>query len=233
MRLPELPLEVWGPFVFVMADAGAVGDVKSVEEQLRELRRSFESSSGWEGGDAPWNTLKHLHRRVYSIKCNWKVYIDNYLDGGYHIPHLHKGLASELDLPTYKTTVQPTTSIQSCLSNAARTGSSASYGFMFPNLAINKYGDWLDTNLVYPITADSCVVVFDWYKKVQEGASSAISEADFQASVAVQDEDVGISESVQSGLYSSTYDVGRYAPAVEQAAHAFHLLLHKHLNSVQ
>jgi hypothetical protein len=86
-----------------------------------------------------------------------------------------------------------------------------------------------------------------------------------------QDEDVGISESVQSGLCSSTYahpataitpaplhfcsrvpvygvivlllsvltphvvcryDVGRYAPAVEQAAHAFHLLLHTHLNSV-
>jgi choline monooxygenase len=58
--------------------------------------------------------VQHLHRRVYSIKCNWKVYIDNYLDGGYHIPHLHKGLAAELDLSSYATTVQPTTSIQSC-----------------------------------------------------------------------------------------------------------------------
>ena len=102
---------------------------------------------------------------------------------------------------------------------------------MFPNLAINKYGSWLDTNLVYPITADSCVVVFDWYKKAQPGDASAISEADFQSSVAVQDEDVSISESVQSGLHCSTYDVGRYAPAVEQAAHAFHLLLHQRLQS--
>ena len=115
------------------------------------------------------------------------------------------------------------------MSKATRTGSSASYGFIFPNLAINKYGHWLDTNLVYPITAESCVVVFDWYKKAEAGCAAAISDADFMSSVAVQDEDVGISESVQSGLNASTYDVGRYAPAVEQAAHAFHLLLHKQL----
>lgn len=44
-------------------------------------------------------------------------------------------------------------------------------------------------------------------------------------SVAIQDEDVYISESVQSGLLSKTYDVGRYAPGVEMAAHHFHLLI--------
>ena len=32
-----------------------------------------------------------------SLDCNWKVFVDNYLDGGYHVPHLHKGLDSVLD----------------------------------------------------------------------------------------------------------------------------------------
>ena len=33
--------------------------------------------------------------------CNWKVFVDNYLDGGYHVPYLHKGLDSVLDYSQY------------------------------------------------------------------------------------------------------------------------------------
>src|SRR6266853_5072964 len=48
--------------------------------------------------------LANLHwaeRRHYSFDCNWKVFVDNYLDGGYHIPYLHKGLDSVLDYSKY------------------------------------------------------------------------------------------------------------------------------------
>src|SRR6266851_3204869 len=40
-------------------------------------------------------------RRSFDIHCNWKVFVDNYLDGGYHVPHLHKGLNSVLDYKQY------------------------------------------------------------------------------------------------------------------------------------
>ena len=42
-----------------------------------------------------------MERRSYSVDCNWKVFVDNYLDGGYHVPHLHKGLDSVLDYSHY------------------------------------------------------------------------------------------------------------------------------------
>src|SRR6185295_19816648 len=48
--------------------------------------------------------LSGLHfqeRRHYRFDCNWKVFVDNYLDGGYHIPYLHKGLDSVLDYASY------------------------------------------------------------------------------------------------------------------------------------
>jgi hypothetical protein len=45
--------------------------------------------------------LQWAERRHYSFDCNWKVFVDNYLDGGYHIPHLHKGLDSVLDYSKY------------------------------------------------------------------------------------------------------------------------------------
>ena len=32
------------------------------------------------------------------VNCNWKVFVDNYLDGGYHVQHLHKDLAAALSI---------------------------------------------------------------------------------------------------------------------------------------
>ena len=32
------------------------------------------------------------------VECNWKVFVDNYLDGGYHVQHLHKDLAAALSI---------------------------------------------------------------------------------------------------------------------------------------
>ena len=46
-------------------------------------------------------TLRWMERRSYTVDCNWKVFVDNYLDGGYHVPHLHKGLGSVLDYSGY------------------------------------------------------------------------------------------------------------------------------------
>jgi choline monooxygenase len=45
--------------------------------------------------------LHYFDSLSYDIACNWKVFVDNYLDGGYHVPHLHKGLSSVLDYKGY------------------------------------------------------------------------------------------------------------------------------------
>lgn len=47
----------------------------------------------------------------------------------------------------------------------------------------------------------------------------------------MQKEDIVLCEDVQNGLLSPAYDVGRYAPRVEQAMHHFHCLLHDDLSS--
>jgi hypothetical protein len=35
---------------------------------------------------------------VFGSVATWQVVCDNYLDGGYHVPFAHKGLAEGLDL---------------------------------------------------------------------------------------------------------------------------------------
>jgi len=49
-----------------------------------------------------FNGLQFAERRDYVIDCNWKVYVDNYLEG-YHIPIAHPGLMKEIDYAQYRT----------------------------------------------------------------------------------------------------------------------------------
>ena len=48
----------------------------------------------------PFAGMKLFERRTYEMKCNWKTYVDNYLEG-YHLPSVHPGLNRELDYNAY------------------------------------------------------------------------------------------------------------------------------------
>jgi choline monooxygenase len=178
--------------------------------------------------------LTYVASRSYDIECNWKVYVDNYLDGGYHVAVLHKALAGQLDLDTYVTEVFDRYSIQSVRSPEAareaaggdfaeRIGSEALYAFVHPNLMLNRYGPILDTNWVVPLSQGRTRVVFDYY--FREPGDRDFVERSIAASHKVQLEDVEICESVQRGLGSPAYDRGIYAPKIEMAAYAFHRTL--------
>ncbi|CAA7407409.1 unnamed protein product [Spirodela intermedia] len=222
-----IPLNVatWGPFVLVNMDEDSPAQVEA--EWLgscSEILRSGLDSS-----------LKHVCRREYAIECNWKVFCDNYLDGGYHVPYAHAGLASGLDLDSYTTSVFERVSIQESRiastggDDLGRLGSKALYAFVYPNFMINRYGPWMDTNLVVPEGARRCRVIFDYFLDAALKDDDAFIEKSLEESETVQMEDVDLCEGVQKGLESPAYCSGRYAPGVEQAMHHFHCLLHESL----
>ena len=104
-----------------------------------------------------------MERRTYTLDCNWKVFVDNYLDGGYHVPHLHKGLDSVLDYSEYTITNGERFCLQSspmvsegaeARTGAVRQGDRAFYYWIYPNFMINCYGRTMDTNLVIPRGVD-------------------------------------------------------------------------------
>ncbi len=47
------------------------------------------------------DSMRLVERRDYVIECNWKVYVDNYLEG-YHLPIAHPQLYKELDYDSYR-----------------------------------------------------------------------------------------------------------------------------------
>ena len=192
---------------------------------------------------APLNLDKlHFHsRRDYTLNCNWKVYVDNYLDGGYHVPHLHKGLNSVLDYTHY--TIE--TGRHHCLQSspmvssdedahvsATRTGDRAWYFWLYPNFMINIYEGVMDTNLVLPLGPGRCRVVFDFYFADVSPAREEHNNLSIATSDKVQDEDVSICESVQKGLASRAYGAGRLSVKREAGEHLFHRLLARDLKSV-
>lgn len=197
--------------------------------------------------------LANLHwfaRRRYIIDCNWKVFVDNYLDGGYHVPHLHKGLDSVLDYSHYAIECGERHCLQSSPmgpsnnsfgggllpSNAAdvsavRTGNRALYYWIYPNFMINLYEGVLDTNLVRPITIDRTEVVFDFYFADVSEAARDRNLASVEVSDRIQREDLDICASVQRGLKSRGYDAGRLSVRREAGEHLFHRLLYADLKA--
>jgi choline monooxygenase len=226
--LAPVHVEAWGPLVFLHAGEPE----RSVAQELADLAPHVDPRE--------LARLTWVARGRYAMRCNWKVFVDNYLDGGYHIAHVHGNLAGQLDLGGYATTLLARASVQTCPASAdldatvargaelaGRMGGGATYAWLYPNLMLNRYGPMLDSNLVLPLGPDRCEVVFDyWYDgDADDARARAFLDATIANSDVTQREDVWISEQVQRGLASRGYDRGRYAPAVEHAMHHFHRLL--------
>jgi choline monooxygenase len=164
------------------------------------------------------------------------VFVDNYLDGGYHVPHLHAGLNSILEYTDYtienfeRFCLQSSpidASVQSMTANVRK--GKALYYWVYPNLMLNWYEGYLDTNLVIPLGIDRVKVIFEFYfDDISEGRmernrqSMAVSEK-------IQDEDHAICESVQRGLSSRAYGAGRLSVRREAGENLFHQLLARDL----
>jgi choline monooxygenase len=226
--LIPVKVDTWENFVFVNLDA----DAAPLTQFL----------GGLVGRVSPLGLTK-LHyytSQIYDINCNWKVFVDNYLDGGYHVPHLHKELNSVLDYKQYTIENEDRYCLQSSPlvspgedngARATRKGDRAWYFWQHPNFMINFYEGYLDTNLVIPIDVDHCRVIFDFYFGDLTESARAYNEQSVAAGSRVQDEDLAICEAVQRGLKSRAYRAGRLSVRREAGEHLFHRLLAADLKS--
>jgi choline monooxygenase len=166
-------------------------------------------------------------RERYDIACNWKTYIDNYLEG-YHVPHIHPELNRMLDYRSYLVETARWHSLQHSPldSGDALYGSGeALYWFVWPNTMLNVMPGRMQTNRVLPIAPDRCRVVFDYFYPADERNAAERYARDREFSDLVQREDVDMCELVQRGLASGSYVAGRLNPLRENGVHHFHELL--------
>ena len=184
--------------------------------------------------------MRFMERRHYAFECNWKVFVDNYLDGGYHIPYLHKGLDSVLDYGRYTIENGPRHCLQKspvvkegaeAQTGAVRQGDQALYYWIYPNFMVNWYEGVMDTNLVRPLGVNRTEVIFDFYfPEVASDEARRRNQASIEVGQRIQDEDTAICKSVQRGLTSRAYRAGRLSVRREAGEHLFHRLLHADLS---
>jgi choline monooxygenase len=231
VRLPEMRVEVWGPFVLVNVDSQAppLGELLgAIPEEIANL-------------GCPLEQLHFSCRRDYLIRCNWKVYIDNYLEG-YHLPAAHPSLFRELDYNAYRVDTfryyssqyAPIRPSHASGGEPRRYGSEnpgnrALYYWIFPNFMLNVYPDNLSSNIILPVGHDQTLTIFEWFTYSHAGETREISPQTVAFSDEIQQEDIRICENVQKGLASRTYDRGRYSVKRENGVHHFHCLLKEFL----
>ena len=217
IRLPQARVAEWQGLVFAALDQHAppfAQLVEGINVRLAEAGHQLD-------------TYRFDRRVTYDLACDWKVYVDNYLEG-YHVPCVHPALDRLLDARSYTTQIAGWHSLQSSPirpvadAPAVYGSGEALYYFVYPNTMLNCLPGRLQTNRVLPLAVGRCRVEFDFF---YAPAAAAQAEADARFSDEVQREDIGICEAVQRGLASGSYTAGRLNPARESGLWHFHELL--------
>ncbi|MGI8498173.1 MAG: aromatic ring-hydroxylating oxygenase subunit alpha [Gemmatimonadaceae bacterium] len=234
MHLLPVQVDAWGPLVFVNLDLKA----PPLSDFLADIPARAESFHA--------ERMSYVMRRDYEVACNWKVYVDNYLEG-YHVPVVHPGLHKELDYDEYRVEPHRYYSVQHAplrpvggegaregrqyVPDPARgsDGMRAQYYWLFPNIMLNVYLGQMQTNVILPLGHDRTLTIFEWYSLEPVPAADAGWTKLLAFSDEIQVEDIEICEAVQKNLRSRVYERGRYSAKRENGVHHFHSLLHEFL----
>src|SRR5581483_2939443 len=219
--LAPVRVEEWFNLIFVNLNSQAPPLVSTLGTMPRQAER-FD-----------FRNMKLFERRTYDMKCNWKTYVDNYLEG-YHLPSVHPGLNRELDynaytVETHDRFVRQFSPIRGAQSGdttprryqEAREDLTTDYFWAFPNWMLNCYPDNVSLNIVVPLETERSLAIFEWYLPEKDLAGPA-AKASVEFSHQIQVEDVSICETVQKNLRSRSYQRGRYSIKQETGVHAFH-----------
>ncbi|MBZ5570500.1 MAG: aromatic ring-hydroxylating dioxygenase subunit alpha [Acidobacteriia bacterium] len=223
-------VEEWFNLIFVNLDPKAEPLMKSLGELPKQAAR-FNFAG-----------MKLFERRTYDTKCNWKTYVDNYLEG-YHLPSVHPGLNRELDYNAY--TVEPYARHVRQFSpirgaqpgdatarryQEAREDLTTDYFWIFPNWMLNCYPDNVSLNIVLPLGPERTLAIFEWYLPEKDLGSQTANDS-VRFSDEIQIEDGAICETVQKNLHSRSYQRGRYSVKQEKGVHAFHRMYAEAMNN--
>ena len=193
--------ESWRGLVFVNADA----DAEPLEKAIGPLAARL--------GNLKLDGLHVAHRASHAVKCNWKTYVENYLEG-YHVPLIHPGLTATTDVGAYEVELIP----PAIFHHAPTKGDAAVAGiwaWLWPNLGINVYADGVLMERMTPIAHDSMQI--DYLFVAPKHTTRQDLQTSIAASIATTREDIEIVEAVQKNLDAGIYRAGRLSPKHEQA----------------
>jgi choline monooxygenase len=196
-----LRCEIWRGMVFVNLNKDCEPLAKSVASLDAKLR-----NMELEG-------LRIAHRSSHDLKCNWKTYVENYLEG-YHVPVVHPALDATMDAAHYEVDIAAPTVFHR---SATREGAAVAgiWAWHWPCLAINVYAAGVLMERIVPVNPRETRI--EYLFLAPKNISREEIEKSIGASLVTTREDIAICEAVQRNLDAGIYSEGRLSPKHEQA----------------
>lgn len=197
--LIEIACAVWRGFVFVNMDKSA----EALDSVIAPLDRRARELDWFAGG--------RLMSTAHEISCNWKTYVENYLEG-YHVPIVHPALSASLG-PAYDIEIDGRLQFHHAdpKPGAAVTGL---WGWMWPNLGINLYAGAILMERMWPVGHARTRLEYLYLFRPEAG-EDAVTRAKAASEVTTR-EDVAICEAVQRNLDAGIYRSGALSPKHEK-----------------
>ena len=165
------------------------------------------------------DVLFHSSRKFHA-NCNWKIYIENWLEG-YHISSLHKKLAQEVVSTSYKYK-----RYKKWLNFSSSTKEGSLYaGFwlmLFPCTAINSYRKGFSIEIIKPISIFYTEISYLFFQL--KSSKDTELDAEINATSQITQEDIAACEFVQKNMKCSSFSVGFLSPEKEQGLINFYQL---------
>jgi len=197
--LRSLRCESWRGFVFINMDADAAPLMTTLAPL--DARTKY----------IPLETFRFERQTTHDINCNWKTYVENYLEG-YHIPLVHPFLNSAVDASKYEVAVDAPVIFHHA---PPRDGSPVGglWAWAWPCLGFNVYADGVLMERMWPMSAT--VTRLDYLYLFPDGIARNEMERGIAASEITTEEDRKICQSVQRNLDAGIYETGRLSPKHE------------------
>ena len=205
---------------------------------------------------APWGMadLKRVERRVYHLKANWKLILQNYSEclhcpiahpllnkhshymSGDNEPAQPTYLGGRMDLrPGVKTLSMDGQSNRDPFPGISEEDSHKVYYYaLLPNFLLNLHPDYMLTFQLWPMAVDRTDVVCEWHFH-----PDAIAKPDFDPSGAIDfweltnQQDWELSDRAQEGISTHGYQPGPYSNREELLLALDHWVLEKLGNGIR
>ncbi len=188
-------VETWQGLVFVNLDLAAA----PLAGMLAPL-----------AGADPLPGFPLVERRSHALACNWKTYVENYLEG-YHLPMVHPEFDADVVVADYRTEVVGQVIFASAPARDASVYA-GTWAWLWPNLALNIYRHGYMIERMTPVGAEETRL--DYFYFFDPARTSELTEM-FKVSDLVTAQDKQVCEEVQRNLRTGVYRGGVLSPKHE------------------
>lgn len=163
-------------------------------------------------------SLSPTTHAVHPIACNWKTYVDNYLEG-YHVPYLHPSLSRQVDVQGYQVVVSGRTIEHRSPTRSPSSQVAGLWLFLWPNVALNIYARGMSLERIVPTGPQAMEIRYTYL--FHDGVTTEERAREQALSAEITAEDIAMVEAVQRNLTRGVYTTGWLSPVHENGLAAF------------